>query len=297
MHVGVVPINSAAYLDPRFLRDFAQLLEGLGYESVWTFEHVIIPHEYESRYPYSPTGKLAVPPDSGFTDPLIALTFVAAATERLRLGTGVNILTQVNALYMAKQASSLDHLSDGRFMLGVGVGWLEEEFDALGVPFDRRGARADEYIDAMRKCWTGEDVDHSGDFLDWHGFRMLPTPVQKPSLPIVIGGTTDPAIRRVVSKGDGWYVIHKDLDDFRHHIDRLHAECERQGRDPAEIELTAYWNHHREGLDGLQVYADHGVTRVLVNTAALRMGRPDEAVTQFAAEVLPAAAEIGNNAN
>jgi len=293
MHVGVVPINSAAYLDPSFLRDFSQLLEGLGYESVWTFEHVIIPHEYESRYPYSPTGKLAVPPDAGFTDPLIALTFVAAATERLRLGTGVNILTQVNALYLAKQASSLDHLSDGRFMLGVGVGWLEEEFDALGVPFDRRGARADEYIDAMRMCWTGDDVDHTGDFLDWRGFRMLPTPVQTPSLPIVIGGTTDAAIRRVVSRGDGWYVIHKDLEDFRGHIDRLHTECERQGRDPAEIELTAYWNHHREGFDGLQVYADHGVTRVLVNTAALRMGRPDEAVTQFAEEALPAAAALG----
>ena len=292
MDIGVVPINSASYLDPQDLRDFVQQLEGLGYESVWTFEHVIVPYEYKSRYPYSPTGKLAIPPDSGFTDPLIALTFVASATERLRLGTGVNIVTQANALYLAKQASSLDHLSNGRFMLGIGVGWLEEEFYALGVPFERRGARADEYIDAMRACWSGEDVSYTGDFLDWQGFKMLPRPAQQPGLPIVIGGTSDAAIRRVVARGDGWYVIHKDLDDFRGHIARLHAECERQGRDPAELELTAYWNYHREGLEGLSVYRDHGVSRVLINTAALRMGRPEEAVAQFAEEVLPAAVEI-----
>lgn len=292
MHVGVTPINSATYLDPVYLRDFVQLIEGLGYESVWTFEHVIVPHEYESRYPYSSSGKLAVPSDSGFTDPLIALTYVASATEHLRLGTGVNILTQANALYLAKQASSLDHLSNGRFMLGVGVGWLEEEFHALGVPFEKRGARADEYIDAMRACWTGDDVSHTGQFLDWQGFKMLPRPAQQPSLPVLIGGTTDAAIRRVVARGDGWYVIHKDLDDFRNHVARMRAECELQGRDPAELELTAYWNYHREGIDALHIYKDHGVSRVLVNTAALRMGRPEDAVTEFAAEALAAAAEV-----
>ncbi len=292
MDVGITPINSAAYLDPSYLRDFAQQIEGLGYESVWTFEHVIIPENYDSAYPYSPTGKLSIPTDQGFTDPLIALTYVASCTERLRLGTGVNILSQVNALYLAKQASSLDHLSGGRFMLGVGVGWLAEEFHALGVPFERRGPRADEYIDAMRTCWSGELVEHQGEFLDWRGFRMLPTPAQRPSLPVLIGGTTDAAIRRLVARGDGWYVIHKDLDEFRSHVDRMHAECDRQGRDPSELELTAYWNFHREGVDGLQVYRDHGVSRVLVNTAALRMGRPEEAVVTFAEEGLAAALEV-----
>ena len=142
--------------------------------------------------------------------PLIALSFVAAATERLNLGTGVNILTQANPLYLAKQASSIDHLSGGRLRLGLGVGWLEEEFDALGVPFEQRGARADEYLDAMRAAWTGEPVDFEGRFVSWHGFRMLPRPTGDWGVPVVIGGTTDPAIRRVVARGDGWYVIHKD---------------------------------------------------------------------------------------
>ncbi len=284
--VGIVPVNAGRFLAPGELVRMAKLVEDLGFESMWTFEHVIVPEEYESRYPYSPTGKLAMDGDAEFVDPLIALSFVAAATERLRLGTGVNILTQANPLYLAKQAASIDHLSGGRLMLGLGVGWLREEFEALGVPFERRGARADEYLDAMRQAWSGETVDLRGDFVDWHDFKMLPRPVQRPGVPIVVGGTTDAAIRRVVARGDGWYIIHKDLDQFRDHMARLDRECAAQNRDRSELELTAYWNHHREGLEGLQVYRDHGVNRVLVNLAALRMGPPDEAAQRFADEVL-----------
>jgi probable F420-dependent oxidoreductase len=266
----------------------AQLFEELGFESMWTFEHVIVPEAYDSRYPYSPSGKLAMGADDHFVDPLIALSFVAAATTKIRLGTGVNILTQTNPLYLAKQVSSIDHLSGGRMMLGIGVGWLKEEFHALGVPFDRRGARADEYLDAMRQAWSGETVDLRGDFVDWLGFKMLPRPVQQPGVPIIVGGTSDAAIRRVVSRGDGWYMIHKDLDEFRSCMDRLRIECDRQDRDIAELELTAYWNHHREGMEGLETYKEHGVSRVLVNLAALRMGPTEEAARRFADEVLSA---------
>ena len=292
--VGIVPVNTGPYLAPGFLVEFGRLAEELGFESLWTFEHVIVPEEYESRYPYNPSGKLALTGAQAFVDPLIALSFVAAATRRIRLGTGVNILSQANPLYLAKQASSIDHLSGGRLMLGLGVGWLAEEFDALGVPFERRGARADEYLDAMSQAWTGELVDIRGEFLHWEGFRMLPTPVQRggasalgaPRVPIIVGGTSPPAIRRVVARGDGWYVIHRDLDHFRELMGALRAECERQQRDPAELEVTAYWNHHREGLEGARVYEDAGVRRLLVNTAALRMGDPETAARRFAEEVL-----------
>ncbi len=289
--VGIVPINASPYLGPGALVEFGRLAESLGYESLWTFEHVIIPEHYESVYPYNPKGKLAIAPDQHFVDPLVALSFVAAVTERLRLGTGVNILTQTNPLYLAKQASSIDHLSGGRLSLGLGVGWLAEEFAALGVPFERRGARADEYLDAMRAAWSGEPLAFRGEFVDWQGFRMLPTPAQRPGagdaarVPIVVGGTTPAAIRRVVARGDGWYVIHRDLDHFHELLGALRAECERQGRDPAEIELTAYWNYTREGIDGARVYEDAGVTRVLINTAALRMGEPAAAAKRFADEV------------
>jgi probable F420-dependent oxidoreductase len=287
MHIGVVPVNTGHYLRPGQLGSFAELAEELGFESVWTFEHVIVPASYESRYPYNPSGKLAVSGSDRFVDPLVALAYVAARTERLRLGTGVNILSQVNPLYLAKQASSIDHLSGGRLILGLGVGWLKEEFDALGVPFDDRGPRADEYIDAMTAAWTGEPVDFRGHFVDWHGWQMLPTPVQTPRIPIIVGGTSGPAIRRVVARGDGWYVIHKDLDDFRRLMDRLKAECDRQGRDVGELEITAYWNHHREGIEGAKAYADAGVHRLLVNALALRLGETFDAVRTFAADVLP----------
>ncbi len=284
--VGIVPVNAGHYLAPGALTDVARAAEDAGFESLWTFEHVIVPERYESLYPYNPTGKLAVSGGDRFVDPLIALTWVAACTERLRLGTGVNILTQVNPLYLAKQASSLDHLSGGRLSLGLGVGWLREEFDALGVPFADRGGRADEYIDAMTAAWSGEVVDFDGRYVQWHDFRMLPTPVQRPRIPIVIGGTSDGAIRRVVARGDGWYVIHKDLAHFSELMQRFRRECDAQGRDPSSVEITAYWNYLREGLDGAQAYVDAGVARLLVNLQALRMGRPLEAIARFAADVL-----------
>ncbi len=286
MHVGIVPINSGYYIEPRFITRFAPLLESLGYESVWTFEHVIVPENYSSTYPYNPSGKLALAGGDRFVDPLIALSWVAACTERLRLGTGVNILTQTNPLYLAKQASSIDHLSGGRLMLGLGVGWLKEEFDALGVSFDERGARADEYLDAMTQAWSGEPVDYRGRFVDWHGFRMLPASTQQPRVPIVIGGTSAAAIRRVVARGDGWYVIHRDLEHFHELMAALRAEGDRQGRDVSELEITAYWNYHREGLDGAKAYGEAGVHRLLVNVQALRMGQPEEAVKRFADEAL-----------
>lgn len=286
MKVGIVPINSAAFIKPGVLGSFGRLVEELGYESVWTFEHVILPAAYDSVYPYSPTGKIAVAGSDSFVDPLIALTWIAATTTTLRLGTGVNILPQANPLYLAKQAASLDHLSNGRLMLGLGIGWLKEEFDALGVPFERRGARADEYIDAMTAAWTGELMNFTGEFVDWRGWQMQPTPVQKPRIPIVIGGTTPPAIRRVVARGDGWYVIHKDLDQFRDLMAQLRAECDRQGRDIRELEITAYWNYGREGLDGAKAYEDAGVDRLLVSVAALRMGDPETAVRRLADEAL-----------
>ncbi len=286
MHVGIVPINSGHYIQPKFISRFAPLLEELGFESVWTFEHVIVPDDYTSEYPYNPSGKLALSGSDRFVDPLIALSWVAACTDTLRLGTGVNILTQTNPLYLAKQASSIDHLSGGRLMLGLGVGWLKEEFDALGVPFDERGARADEYIDAMTQAWSGDPIDYRGRFVDWRGFRMLPASTQQPRVPIIVGGTSPAAIRRVVARGDGWYVIHRDLEHFRQLMDALRAECDRAGRDINELEITAYWNYHREGLEGAKAYEEAGVHRLLVNVQALRMGDPEAAVRQFADEAL-----------
>ena len=143
MKVGIIPINIGVQ-SPTQIVQTAQLIESLGYESAWTFEHVVVPVNYDSKYPYNKSGNMGAAPETNFVDPLIALSSIATATTTQRLATGVNILAQVNPIYMAKQAASLDFISNGRFMLGVGIGWLREEFDALGVPFARRGARFDD---------------------------------------------------------------------------------------------------------------------------------------------------------
>ena len=154
MKIGLIPVNIGVP-NVAAMTGLAQLAESVGFESLWTFEHVIVPMDYQSKYPYNKTGKMGAPPETNFVDPLIALSAIAAQTKTIRLGTGVNILSQANPLYVAKQSASLDFVSNGRFMLGVGIGWLQEEFRAAGIPFERRGARFDDYMQAMRKVWSG----------------------------------------------------------------------------------------------------------------------------------------------
>jgi probable F420-dependent oxidoreductase len=286
MKFGIVPINLREFTNPEVLVPFVQRAEALGYESVWTAEHVIIPKTYTSVYPYNPSGKLPFAADAAIIDPLVALTFIAAATSRLRLGTGVNILPQMNPLYLAKWASSIDHLSRGRLRLGVGIGWLREEFAAIGVPFEQRGKRADEYLQALKAVWSGEEVNFQGEFVRWQGFMMRPRPVQPGGVPLVIGGVTPAAIRRTVRYGDGWYVIGKDLDEYRAHMRALADEGARQGRDLRELEITAYWNYAREGVESLSVYEDLGVHRLLINVHALRERDVTVALERFANEVI-----------
>jgi probable F420-dependent oxidoreductase len=203
MKIGLIPVN-LVFPAADMIIDFAQQAEQAGVESLWTFEHVVVPLDYQSKYPYDKSGKMGAEPETNFVDPLVCLSAIAAATKTIRLGTGVNILSQANPMFIAKQAASLDFMSNGRFMLGVGIGWLEEEFKAMGVPFERRGARFDDYVQAMRKVWSGDVVEHKSDFIDWSGFKSYPLPVQNP-MPIVIGGAQGKVYQRIAKYGDGWY--------------------------------------------------------------------------------------------
>ncbi len=267
MKVGLIPINIGVTSVEQMV-GLAQMAEQKGFESVWTFEHVIVPEDYASKYPYHPSGKMGAAPETPFIDPLIALTYVAAATDKLRLGTGVNILSQVNPLYMAKQAASLDMLSGGRFMLGVGIGWLKEEFAALGVPFEKRGARFDDYVQAMRKIWAGETVEHESEFISWHGFKSYPLPVQKP-FPIIMGGIKGKIYERIAKYGNGWYAPAGDPAELKGHLDKLKATCDEVGRDFSEIEITCMWPG-QGGKEFLDQLAEVGVHRVVT-----MLGGPD----------------------
>lgn len=284
MKLGLIPVN-IGITDPAMMIGMAQKAESLGYESLWTFEHVIVPVQYESKYPYDNSGKMGLGPETQLIDPLIALAVIAGRTQRIRLGTGVNILSQSNPLLLAKQAASIDTLSKGRLMLGLGIGWLAEEFAAMGVPFERRGARFDDYVQAMRKVWSGEVVEHQSDFLSWTNFKSYPTPVQSP-LPIVMGGDKGKILERIARYGDGWLVPRANPDEIKGMLEDLNRTCDRLGRDFAEIEVTVMWPG-RGGTEALDALEAIGAHRAVVPMMALGPD-PVEEIERIAEQVITA---------
>ena len=280
MNFALVPVNVGVPSTEHMLGT-ARAAEALGFESVWTFEHVIVPVDYSSKYPYNATGKMGIPPETNFVDPLVAVAVTATVTERLKFGTGVNILSQANPLYVAKQAASLDMVSGGRFMLGVGIGWLREEFVAAGVPFERRGARFDDYIAAMRKVWSGEVVEHQSEFLNWSGFKSYPIPKQ---LPVVMGGDKGKIYERIARHGDGWFAPIPEVENLAPALDQLKAACDAEGRDYQEIEISCMWNP-KGGADSVRAYEDAGVHRLIVPLQALGPD-PEEGMQKISADLI-----------
>ena len=283
MKLGLIPVNIGMN-DPDHITGMAQLAEAAGFESVWTFEHVIVPLDYQSKYPYNSSGKMGAAPETNLVDPLIALTAIAAVTKTIRLGTGVNILSQTNPLLFAKQTASLDFMSGGRFMLGVGIGWLQEEFIAMGTPFEKRGARFDDYVAAMRKVWSGDVVEHQSEFLNWSGFKSYPLPKQNP-LPVIMGGNKGKILERIARFGNGWFVPGSDPAELVNQLSQLQAECARWGRDFQEIEITCMWPG-AGGIEALEALAKAGVHRAVVPLMALG-ANPMEGIQRLGKEVIP----------
>ena len=191
--------------DLGFVTDFAQIAEAVGFRALYAPEHVVFFSRYESAYPYSPDGSPAWGPDTGIFDPLFVFQAAAAATSTLRFCTGVLILPQRPILLTAKEVLSLDHLTKGRFELGVGVGWSAEEYAALGVPFAQRGRRMDEYLDVLRRVWTEDRCSFAGEFVSFDDLVLNPAPFTSGGPPIIIGGDSTVAMKRAVGAGDGWY--------------------------------------------------------------------------------------------
>jgi len=238
MKFGFLFANAGPFADPATLAYFAQSAEAVGIESLWTVEHVFVPLGYESEYPYAKGGKMPGGETTPIPDPLLPLAYVAALTKSIRLATGVMILPQRHPAYVAKELATLDVLSGGRAILGIGVGWLREEFEALGVPFDTRAARTREAVAAIRSLWRGEPEAFEGEFFRWGAVASYPKPVQRGGVPIVIGGHTEIAAKRAARYGDGFFPGRGKEQDFVHLLGVLRAECEKIGRDPAAIEIT-----------------------------------------------------------
>ena len=216
---------------------FARRMEALGYDSLWASDHVVIPHRIASRYPYSPTGKFPLAPEVPFLEPLTTLAVVAGVTERVQLGTSILVLPHRNPVLAAKMAATLDHLSEGRLVLGVGVGWMREEIELLGGNYDRRGAWSDEALTVMRACWRDARAAHHGEFFSFDEIGVFPKPTRG-DIPILIGGHTPRALRRVVELGDGWHAAFPAPDKLEEGLRVLREECKKAGRSFEDVAIT-----------------------------------------------------------
>ena len=232
MKIGLSGSNIATYAEPEPALEMALAAEAAGVESLWTYEHIVVPAGYESRYPYSPTGRMGMGPEMPLTDPLSWLTFVSAVTDRIKLGTGILILPEHNPVLLAKRAATIDRLSRGRLVLGIGVGWMKEEFDALGVPWERRGARTNEYIDAMRKLWIEDEPSFDGEFVSYDRAVCVPKPARAGGVEIVVGGHSPQAARCAGNRGDGFFPTATSLPHSAEVVETMRQAAGEAGRDP-----------------------------------------------------------------
>jgi probable F420-dependent oxidoreductase len=262
MKFGMMFANAGPFALPDHLENLARTAEEVGIESIWTVEHVVVPVGYESPYPYSPSGKMPGPENAPIPDPILPLAYAAAVTKKLRLGTGILILPQRHPVYVAKQMATLDVLSGGRAILGVGIGWLAEEFEVLGIPFAERAARTEEAIRALRTLWAPKPSAFEGRFYRWPPVESNPKPVQPGGVPIVVGGHVAGAARRAARLGDGFLPGIGGLEQLRGLLEVMREECAEIGRDPAEIEISA--GSPKLDLDTVRSYEDAGVSRLLI---------------------------------
>ncbi len=255
---------SSVGTDPVSALEICRTAEAGGFDSVWGGEHVIRPDTISSSYPYTADGEMPGEAETHIPDPLIWLAYVAAAAPTVKLGTCILILPQRNPVVLAKELATLDQLSGGRVELGIGVGWLEEEFQALGVPWERRGARNDEYVAAMRALWAGPHAEYHGDFVDFPPVTCAPRPPNG-DIPILVGGDTPVAIRRAARLAQGYFPGTTDPEELGRLIQALGEEAAKQDRDPSEIAIHAIFGPQMaDPAAGVEAFRKAGVDRVMV---------------------------------
>jgi probable F420-dependent oxidoreductase len=311
MEFGCVFPNRGPMATPANLGRVAERAEALGYDTVWFSDHIVIPTEVKSFYPYDPSGKMPFNPSEPYWEPLTVIGYVAGRTSRLRMGTSVLILPYRNPIVTAKILATLDVLSNGRVTLGAGVGWMEEEFKAIGLDtYSRRGAYSDECIRIFRELWTKDNPSFQGEFHQFSNIRCEPRPVQPGGLPIWIGGHTPQAIRRVARLGDGWQPLVQrppaDLPpaEMQEKIAQLRAFAQQAGRDPRRITLamgssiqftdgaatgprSLFTGTPAQIVDTLRRYQELGIQNFRCDFPSLSIDGLLQAMERFATEVRP----------
>lgn len=277
----ISPQNDAAYVSA-----LAKGAEERGFHGVWLGEHVVLFDEYDAEYPYEDDGKIPVGGDRGLLEPITALSFMAAQTDRIRLGTGICLVPQRNPVYTAKEIAAVDYLSNGRVDFGVGVGWLEEEFAALDVPFARRGARCREYLDVIQSLWRDEVSSFSGEFYELAPCRQYPKPIQQPGPPIYFGGESDAALRRVADVGQGWYGFNVDVREAKRRLARLDELLAKKDRSRADVEVVICPYSHKVTKDIAAEYAAAGVEQLVLMIVGRDIGELNRWLDRFAGDYL-----------
>ncbi|MCH8063152.1 MAG: LLM class F420-dependent oxidoreductase [Chloroflexi bacterium] len=280
MHVG---INISISEQHGNFGALARKMEEMGFESVWLPEHPVIPVRHSSKYGGTPDGSVPVGMRS-LVNPLIALSYAAAATSSIRLGTAINLVTEHHPLDLAKQISTLDMYSGGRFMFGIGTGWFREEAEALGVDFDHRGTQAREHVLAMKELWTKDEAEFHGRYVDFSAMYCYPKPTQKPHPPVLIGGSAKNVLNRVVQWGDGWIPIRVEPDEIKTARATLTRLAEEAGRDPASIDITIH--SLPADRDLIRRFEEAGANRVLVRASAPDHDGSLKEIEELAAKVL-----------
>jgi probable F420-dependent oxidoreductase len=258
MKFGLRYCNTGRYTDPAKAVELVQAGEAAGFESAWTVEHTVIPEGYESSYPYSDSGKMpGIDANTDLPDPLIWMAYMASLTSRIKLATGILILSQHSPVVCAKQVATLDAMSGGRVLLGIGVGWLREEFEIIGANFEERGPRCDDYMQAMRALWQMERPSYDGRFVKFDGAYCRPKPANG-TVPLIVGGHSKAAARRAGRLGDGFFPARGNPQEL---FQLARETAKEHGRDSDEIEFTASMPENHDEIPAL---AAMGVKRLLV---------------------------------
>ena len=257
MKIGFFAVGIGHLARPDLVKTVAVHAERLNFATVWAPEHVVLLDKHISKYPYS-KGEFPLPTDTAFADPFITLGYAAAYTSRVKLVSGICLVPEHNPVVLAKVVSTLDQLSGGRFTLGVGVGWLEEEFKAVGVPWEGRAQRTREYIEAMRCLWRDAHSSYKGEFVKFENVRSYPKPVHG-EVPIWFGGESGPALKRVADYGNGWCGFNLSADEATAKMKRLDELIKAAGRKRSEIYMALSPYTKPITRDDLKRYRDAGV--------------------------------------
>lgn len=279
MKIGVFSTFMSPQATPAMIGDFGRQAEDLGLDSIWMGEHVALFDRNTFGYPSSKDGRIPVPPGGGMLDVTATFGFLAAVTRNVRFGTGVALVPQRNPIYTAKEMCTLDWLSGGRIDFGIGVGWNKEEVEACGYGWNDRGARCDEFLTVMRRLWTEEVVDFAGKWVKFETMRMDPKPIQKPHIPIIVGGYADAAFRRAVRFGSGWYGFNRDPAATKEMLAKLDAAFAKEGKKRGPDYQIIITPPPAMAVDAMQEYAALGVHRLLPN---LGSQKPDRAADRMA---------------